>query len=38
MRVKTNWNSGVPDDACETPHYGQTEDYTVNIVTSLGIG
>jgi hypothetical protein len=38
MRVKTNWNSGVPDDACETTNYGETEDYTVNIVTSLGIG
>ena len=38
MRVKTNWNAGVPDDACELTTYGETEDYMVNIVTSLGIG
>jgi len=38
MRVKTNWNTGVPDDACELTTYGETEDYMVNIVTSLGIG
>ena len=41
MRAKTNWdttgNVGVPDDACEETTYGETEDYTVNIVTSLGI-
>ena len=37
MRAKTNWNAGVPDDACEETTYGATEDYTVNIVTSLGI-
>ena len=37
MRAKTNWNGGVPDDACEETLYGETEDYTVNIVTSLGI-
>ena len=38
MRVKTNWNAGVPDDACDETTYGETEDYTVNVVTSLGIG
>ena len=38
MRVKTNWNAPVPDDACEVTTYGETEDYMVNIVTSLGIG
>ena len=38
MRVKTNWNAGVPDDACELTTYGETEDYMVNVVTSLGIG
>jgi hypothetical protein len=38
MRVKTNWNAPVPDDACELTTYGETEDYMVNIVTSLGIG
>ena len=37
MRGKTNWNAPVPDDACEETQYGETEDYTVNIVTSLGI-
>ena len=38
MRVKSNWQSGVPDDACEETQYGETEDYTVNIVESLSIG
>tara|TARA_Y100000991_G_scaffold56544_1_gene41370 strand:- start:17401 stop:21453 length:4053 start_codon:yes stop_codon:yes gene_type:complete len=38
MRVKTNWNANVPDDACELTTYGETEDYMVNIVTSLGFG
>ena len=37
MRVKTNWNAGVPDDACELTTYGETEDYMVNVVTSLSI-
>ena len=37
MRLKSNWNAGVPDDACEGTTWGETEDYTVNIVTSLGI-
>ena len=37
MRAKANWNSIVPDDACEVTSYGETEDYTVNIVESLGI-
>jgi len=36
MRVKTNWNDPVPDDACEETTYGETEDYMVNIVESLG--
>ena len=38
MRVKTNWNAPVPDDACTETTYGETEDYMVNVVTSLGIG
>ena len=38
MRVKTNWNAGVPDDACDETTYGETEDYMVNVVTSLGFG
>ena len=37
MRAKTNWNAGVPDDACEETQYGETEDYMVNIVETLGI-
>jgi len=32
MRAKTNWNSNVPNDACEGTNYGETEDYKVNIV------
>ena len=38
MRVKTNWNTGVPDDPCNETTYGETEDYMVNVVTSLSIG
>ena len=37
MRAKTNWQAGVPDDACEETQYGETEDYTVNIVAGLGV-
>lgn len=37
MRVKTNWNAPVPADACEETTYGETEDYTVDIVTVLGV-
>ena len=37
MRAKTNWIAPVPDDDSEETTYGETEDYTVNIVTSLGI-
>lgn len=37
MRAKTNWNSGVPDDACEETSYGETEDYTVNLVQTTGV-
>ena len=37
MRAKTNWQTPVPDDACEETQYGETEDYMVNIVESLGI-
>ena len=38
MRLKSNWNANVPDDACEDTDWGETEDYTVNIVESLSIG
>jgi hypothetical protein len=37
MRAKSNWNAPVPDDACEETQYGETEDYRVNIVESLGL-
>ena len=37
MRIKSNWNAGVPADSCELTQYGETEDYTVNIVESLGL-
>jgi len=37
MRAKTNWNSGVPEDACIETTYGETEDYTVNIDLSIGL-
>ena len=37
MRIKANWLAPVPDDACADTVYGETEDYTVNIVESLGI-
>jgi hypothetical protein len=33
MRAKTNWDSTVPDDACEETTYGETEDYTASIQT-----
>jgi len=36
MRVKTNWNNDVPDDACESTNYGETEDYKVNVVLQTG--
>ena len=32
MRAKTNWQAGVPDDACELTTYGETEDYMINIL------
>ena len=37
MRVKLIGIHQVPDDACEETQYGETEDYSVNIVESLGI-
>ncbi len=37
MRVKSNYGAAVPDDSCEVTQYGETEDYTVNIVESLSI-
>jgi len=35
MRIKTNWNANVPVDACEETTYGETEDYTANIIDEL---
>ncbi len=37
MRVKSNWNELVPLDACEGTTYGETEDYTVDLVLHLGV-
>tara|TARA_B100001939_G_scaffold170543_1_gene147073 strand:- start:4108 stop:7023 length:2916 start_codon:yes stop_codon:yes gene_type:complete len=37
MRLKSNWNAEVPDDSCANTTWGETEDYMVNIVTSLGL-
>ena len=38
MRLKSIWQADVPENPCETSQYGETEDYTVNVVTSLSIG
>ena len=32
MRVKANWQAPVPDDACEATQFGETEDYTADII------
>lgn len=37
MRVRMRWN-GSSADPCITYEYGETEDYTVNIVDDIGIG
>lgn len=37
MRVKSNWDGPVPNDACEETTYGETEDYTANVVDVLGV-
>ncbi|MCF6171831.1 MAG: T9SS type A sorting domain-containing protein [Bacteroidales bacterium] len=37
MRVKTNWDSPVPGDACQETEYGETEDYTVDISPTTGV-
>lgn len=36
LRVKANRNSQVPLNACEGTTYGETEDYTVELVLHLG--
>ncbi len=37
MRAKSNWLSMVPLDPCEDTDYGETEDYTANIVLYIGV-
>ncbi|NNK80640.1 MAG: hypothetical protein HKO93_04005, partial [Flavobacteriales bacterium] len=37
MRAKTNWQADVPSDPCEPTTFGETEDYTVNIVAPVGL-
>ena len=37
MRAKSSWNTPVPDDACETTQYGETEDYTANVILYTGM-
>ena len=37
MRAKSNWNSPVPEDACEGTQYGETEDYMADVVLYIGI-
>jgi len=36
MRMRTNWDSDI-DDACVDVDYGETEDYTVNIISFTGV-
>ncbi len=31
MRIKSAWQTPVPDDACEASQYGETEDYSANM-------
>ena len=37
LRIKANYNESVPDDACESTLFGETEDYTININSSTGL-
>lgn len=37
MRAKSNWQAPVPNDACEETQYGETEDYTANVIGILGV-
>ena len=37
MRSKSNYNSPVPEDACEGTEYGETEDYTTELVLYIGV-
>ncbi len=37
IRFASAWQTGVPDNPCEATSWGETEEYTVNIVESLGV-
>ncbi len=37
MRAKSNWNSPVPENPCHGTTYGETEDYTANVVLYIGV-
>lgn len=37
LRVKTNWNEAVPDNACMATQFGETEDYIVFVSAPVGI-
>ncbi|HEY9115539.1 MAG TPA: GEVED domain-containing protein [Bacteroidales bacterium] len=37
LRAKTRQGGPVPDDACLGSTYGETEDYTANIVINVGV-
>lgn len=36
MRIRTNWQNDI-DDACIDVEYGETEDYTVNVIEFTGV-
>jgi hypothetical protein len=38
LRIKTNYDASVPSDPCANTMFGETEDYTVNIVLGTGVG
>jgi hypothetical protein len=38
LRAKSRQGGPVPDDACLGSTYGETEDYTANIVINVGVG
>ncbi|MBN1339617.1 MAG: T9SS type A sorting domain-containing protein [Bacteroidales bacterium] len=38
MRVKLNYNESVPNDPCAVTTFGETEDYTVDIVNATSLG
>lgn len=37
MRAKSNWNDSVPVAACQATTFGETEDYTADVVLYIGI-